>query len=159
MRQSSPCHGGFVNKAYGVDPSRGQRDLVGMAVEMHHHARQQSAALVKFTKVEIADLKSVIGSNVLQLSVFVDFVLVVLRSRFQVVNVRGVQHRVWQTNGVADARITFVFGDGNDVRYFLELRGFLLADQIGAGHGVLPVNREENAVEMVNEDTANEDPA
>src|SRR5207249_2808806 len=79
--------------------SRGEDERVGVSIEVHHHARQQGAALVKLAEIEIADLEGEVRRNVLQLAVLVDLPLVVLRSELEVVNVRRVQNRLWQANG------------------------------------------------------------
>src|SRR5216117_2665896 len=129
--------------------SRGEDERVGVSIEVHHHARQQGAALVKLAEIEIADLEGEVRRNVLQLAVLVDLALVVLRSELEVVNVRRVQNRLWQANGVADARITVVDGDVDDVRDFLDLRDRFLPEQLGANQGVLPRDREDQAVEVV----------
>src|SRR5436309_6650393 len=129
--------------------SRGEDERVGVSIEVHHHARQQGAALVKLAEIEIADLEGEVRRNVLQLAVLVDLPLVVLRSELEVVNVRRVQNRLWQANGVADARITVVDGDIDDVRDFLDLCDRVLLEQLGADQGVLLRDREDQAVEVV----------
>src|SRR6266699_4150411 len=129
--------------------SRGEDERVGVSIEVHHHARQQGAALVKLAQIEIADLEGEVRRNVLQLAVLVDLALVVLRSELEVVNVRRVQNRLWQANGVADARITVVDGDIVDVRDFLDLCDRILLEQLGADQGVLLRDREDQAVEVV----------
>src|SRR5947199_443702 len=129
--------------------SRGERERVGVSIEVHHHARQQGAALVKLAEIEIAHLEGEVRRDVLQLAVLVDLALVVLRSKLEVVNVRRVQDRLWKANGVADARITVVNGDIDDVRDFLDLSDRFLPEQLGANQGVLPRDREDQAVEVV----------
>src|SRR5439155_73671 len=79
-----------------------KRDLIRMPVEVHDHARQQSAALVKFAEIEIAHFKSEIRGNVLQLAVLLKLELEIFGSGLQIVKVRRVENRVWQTNGIAD---------------------------------------------------------
>src|SRR5881409_3879509 len=96
--------------------SRGEGECIGVSIEVHHHARQQGSALVKLAEIEIADLEGEVRRNVLQLPVLVDLALVILRPELEVVHVRPVQNRLWQANGVADARIRIVNGDIDDVR-------------------------------------------
>src|SRR2546425_592497 len=119
-----------------------------MPVEVHDHARQQSAALVKFAEIEIAHFKSEIRGNVLQLAVLLKLELEIFGSGLQIVKVRRVENRVWQTNGIADTRITFVFGDGNDVGDFFQRRDFLLVQQLGADQGILPRDWEHHEFEI-----------
>src|SRR5207247_8595286 len=97
-----------------------------MPVEVHDHARQQSAALVKFAEIEIAHFKSEIRGNVLQLAVLLKLELEIFGSGLQIVKVRRVENRVWQTNGIAYSLITFVFGYGNDVGVYFSCRDLSL---------------------------------
>src|SRR5215510_13824697 len=128
---------------------RRQGDLVRAAVKVHYHAREQGAALVIFTEVEVRHFEGQIRGDILQLSVLPDFELVVLRSRLQILDVRRVQNHARRADGVADARITFVRGDRDYVRHLLERRDLLLLDQLGADQGVLRRDGEHHAVEVI----------
>lgn len=129
--------------------SVGESNLIGAPVEVHHHARQKRAALVELTEIEVADLESKVRRDVFELAVFLEFVLIVLRTLFQFVEMRGVQHHLGQADRVANAGIGFVNGDIDDVRDFFELGDFLRAKQPGANQSAFTVDGKNEATEVV----------
>src|SRR5436190_21687925 len=74
--------------------SGGQRNLIGMTIEVHDHTGQQRAAPVILTEIEIRDLEGEIRRDSLERAVLLCFARVVFRSRFQFVNVRRVEDRL-----------------------------------------------------------------
>src|SRR5438094_6528501 len=95
-----------------------------MSVEVHNHAGQQRATLVVLAKIEIADIKGKIRGDVLELPILFNLLLISFRSSLELVNVRRIQDRSRQTNGIADARVGVVNGNVDDIRRLLELCKF-----------------------------------
>src|SRR5437867_914206 len=59
-----------------------QRDLVGMSVQVHYHARQQGAALVKLAELEVRHFQRQVRDDVLQPPIFLQFESIVLSPGF-----------------------------------------------------------------------------
>ena len=102
-----------------------------------------------FTEIEVADFKGQIRRDVLQLSVLLDFVLVVFGSHLQVVDVRGIQDHLGQTNGITDAGKTLIYRDVDDVGDLLDLLNLIPLEQFGADKSVFVRDREDRAVQMI----------
>src|SRR5881396_1068487 len=68
---------GLERRSPAAHPSRGERDRVRVAIQVHDHAGEQGAALVVLAQVEVVDIECQIRRDVLQPAVLPDLEVVV----------------------------------------------------------------------------------